>query len=277
MALHASRAVTFGILNLSANPSIPQWFTRLLKYGGDATGLAQVDARVYNIAHGELPLSVRECQGYLVTGSRESVYDESVPWIPSLLDFMRQVIEAPSEPAAPDVRLVGICFGHQSLGAVAAGTRTAVRKAAAGWGVGPREISFDPKFDAAWMRPRMDPLCLLATHQDQVDAAALEGIPHVQVLASTEFCPVEMLLVRNPTDLRPRGLSLQPHIELPGSYLVSMFQSRRELIGAERCECSIAATLASCAEKGENEPREHDLVAVQWLVGFLLDRQDSAL
>src|SRR5690606_12045591 len=43
----------------------------------------------FDVEHGEYPGDLDACDGYLITGSRHSVYD-SLPWIPPLEDFVRR-------------------------------------------------------------------------------------------------------------------------------------------------------------------------------------------
>src|SRR5438105_14480768 len=61
----------------------------------------------YDAVNGVLPAEPHECDGWLATGSRFSVYDD-VEWIHRLGGFVRDVRDA----GAP---FVGICFGHQLL------------------------------------------------------------------------------------------------------------------------------------------------------------------
>eukprot|EP01139_Manchomonas_bermudensis_P007224 Amastigsp_a179965_18.p1 type:complete len:277 gc:universal Amastigsp_a179965_18:95-925(+) len=270
----AAAPIVIGLLKLSENANLCDWFDRVIR-GGAASVFgtdisSTITLKIFHVHDGELPSSIRECDHYFVTGSRESVYDESVSWIPGLFQFMSDVVSAASEPGLPDVRLACICFGHQCLGAVAAGRRSAVRKAAVGWGVGPRTIAFDRTFEAPWFEPRLETLTLLTTHQDQVDPEALRGVAHARVLASTEFCPVEMLLVSHPETGAPRAVSLQPHIELPPCFLVPLFESRRARMGCELTDSAIAATLAAAQASGMDTPRSEDLLAAKLLVQFLL-------
>ena len=72
------------------------------------------DYRVYMTIGGELPASVDEQDGYLITGSPLSVLDDSLFWRGDLMDFIRRCDQA-KKP------LVGACFGHQAI-ALALGT-----------------------------------------------------------------------------------------------------------------------------------------------------------
>src|SRR5262249_13995056 len=100
----------------------PTMFRALL---ANAASDEPIEFRDYDVQRGEYPATLDECDAYLITGSRESVYDD-LPWLPRLEEFVR-MLDADRHP------LVGICFGHQ-LVAQALGGET--RKADQGWGVG---------------------------------------------------------------------------------------------------------------------------------------------
>ena len=61
----------------------------------------------YAVHQSEFPQSLDECDGYITTGSRHSVYDD-IPWIERLEEFVRDLNGAQK-------KLVGICFGHQLI------------------------------------------------------------------------------------------------------------------------------------------------------------------
>jgi len=78
--------------------------------------------RVYDAQKQELPLEIRECDLYIVTGSPSSAYDQE-EWIQHLEDFVRSAdrIKHP---------LIGICFGHQIVAQALGGK---VGKSGKGW------------------------------------------------------------------------------------------------------------------------------------------------
>ena len=78
----------------------PELFTALL---------APFDIEVvpYAVDAGQMPESLGECDGWLCSPSRRSVYDDE-PWIADVEEFMRAAI-------AEESPFVGICFGHQLL------------------------------------------------------------------------------------------------------------------------------------------------------------------
>ena len=48
-----------------------------------------------------------DCDAYLITGSRDSVYDD-LPWIFDLVRFLEGALRAGKQ-------ILGICFGHQLM------------------------------------------------------------------------------------------------------------------------------------------------------------------
>ena len=165
--------------------------------------LLGLDLVRYDAVNGALPASPDECDGWLATGSRFSVYDDS-PWITNLQGFVRGVRDA-------GTAFVGICFGHQLL-AHALGGRT--EKAAVGWGVGAIDT---------WVEPAHADAVLLYMHQDQV-VAVPDG---ATVLGRTDHCPIAML------QLGPM-LGVQAHPEFSAAYVDALLDARADRIGPDR-------------------------------------------
>jgi GMP synthase-like glutamine amidotransferase len=134
----------------------PDMFARLLAGHG-------FTFRTFKVVEGEFPASVRDCEGWLITGSRHGAYEDH-PWIPPLETFIR-------DSFAAHVPMVGVCFGHQIIA-----------QAMGGWAVGATEYDFgDHK------------LTLNAWHRDQVTSVP-EG---ARVVASNDFCTNAALLYDN--------------------------------------------------------------------------------
>ena len=166
--------------------------------------------RVYDVCHGELPESVNECEGYLITGSAHSVYDD-IEWIHDLAEFVRQA-------HAQQHKMVGICFGHQMIAHALGGK---VAKADGGWGIGIKTADINQTKD--WMQPTADAYQLLLSHQDQVLNLPDGG----ESLAGNEHCPVSMFMVKN------HMLGIQAHPEFTPDYAKALMDSREERIGQE--------------------------------------------
>jgi GMP synthase-like glutamine amidotransferase len=190
----------------------------------------------YAAEDGQLPLSLDECDGWLCSPSRLSVYDDE-PWIKDVEDVLRDAI-------ARERPFVGICFGHQLL-AQALGGR--VERAEAGWGVGVQQYEIVEELDC--MRPPLTTCSLIASHQDQV-----VDVPNdAHVIARSESCPVAGLAVGQ------RMWTLQGHPEFVPALADHLLAGRVALIGAER----VAVARASLTR-----PTDRDVVA-RWIAATL--------
>jgi GMP synthase-like glutamine amidotransferase len=201
----------------------PELFDALLAPHG-------IEIATYNVIDdGRLPASVDECDVWVCSPSRLSVYDDE-PWIAAVEDLVRECV-------ARDHPFVGICFGHQLL-AQALGGR--VERSPGGWGVGVR--SYDVLAPAAWTRPPRSRFSLLASHQDQV----VDVPAGARVVARSDYCPVAALAVGE------RVWSVQGHPEFTAPLADHLLAGRVELIGAER----VATARASLGT-----PTDRDAVA----------------
>ena len=129
----------------------PDMFERLLLAEDGALTFT-----IWNVEAGELPDSVEAADGFLITGSKSSVYDDK-DWIRALEGFVRQCHAARR-------KVIGVCFGHQLVAQALGGT---VGRSDKGWGVGVNCYKVD---QAAFDLADGDQFCLLASHQDQVMA-----------------------------------------------------------------------------------------------------------
>jgi len=183
---------------------------RFRSIGGDyhdmfAALLPTVDLVRYDAVGGVLPDRPEECAGWVVTGSRHSVYDD--------LDWIKRTGSFVADAHQVGVPVVGICFGHQLL-AHFTGGRT---EKAAAWGVGAHDLDTGQR--------------LLYMHQDQVTLVPADG----RVIASTDHCPNAVIAIGSST------LGMQAHPEFPGEYLEALLLAREERIGRE----AVAAAVAS--------------------------------
>lgn len=183
----------------------PELFGALL--GGHDVALVPYDVR-----SGHLPASTGECDGWVCSPSRSSVYDDE-PWIGELQSLLRHFVE----DAAP---FVGICFGHQLL-AQALGGR--VERSPRGWGVGVHEYRVVRPLPWHDGEP-VGTVRLLASHQDQVvdlpDAAT--------TWATSEFCPHAGFTVGE------TAWTIQTHPEFVPELAEHLLARRVELIGDAR-------------------------------------------
>lgn len=203
---------------------------------GFAALAPELEFRVWSALDGELPEDLHECDAWLITGSRHDAYSD-IPWIQALRAWIRQAHDA-------DVKLAGVCFGHQVIAQALGGE---VVKSTKGWGLG---VAVHPMLaDAPWMAPARDQIRILASHQDQV--ALLP--PGATRLAGNDFCPNFMFLQGN------NIVAIQGHPEFSVEYNRALIERRRGLLPDERYQSSLSSL------EGEVD----SATMMQWLLQFL--------
>lgn len=167
---------------------------------------ADLGVRVYRVFDGQIPDSPHECDSWIISGSRHSV-TESLPWMNQLIDF---IVAA----AAQEVRMVGICFGHQIM-AVALGGM--VERSKHGLIAGREEYQLrDSKTNLA-------PVALCAYHEDQVVRKPMNA----RVAGFSHTCPFAVL------EYGEFALSLQAHPEFSNDYTSALVSHRLDGILAQ--------------------------------------------
>ncbi|NJI23499.1 glutamine amidotransferase [Aeromonas veronii] len=203
---------------------------------GFAALAPELEFRVWSALDGELPEDLHECDAWLITGSRHDAYSD-IPWIQALRAWIRQAHDA-------DVKLAGVCFGHQVIAQALGGE---VVKSTKGWGLG---VAVHPMLaDEPWMAPSRDQIRILASHQDQV--ALLP--PGATRLAGNDFCPNFMFLQGN------NIVAIQGHPEFSVEYNRALIERRRGLLPDERYQSSLSSL------EGEVD----SATMMQWLLQFL--------
>ncbi len=194
-----------GILQCGAAP------TALRPAFGDYGAMCQrvlapgQDSVIYDVTSGDLP-PIDACTGYVLTGSPAGVYDK-LPWIPPLLDFVRQ--------AKGRARLVGICFGHQAMAQALGGE---VIKSPKGWGIGVHRYAIPAP--TPWMDGPA-PIHVAASHQDQVVTLP----PGARVVAESAFTPFAGLDYGD-------AISFQFHPEFDPAFGKALIETRGDNYGA---------------------------------------------
>ncbi len=173
--------------------------------------ITNIELKPFDVCNGEMPLDIDDCDAYLCTGSRYSVYDEN-DWITELKAFVRRAHDA-GKP------FVGICFGHQMLAEALGGK---VAKAEQGWGVGVHNIEM--LRSETWMQPQRTACKLQFMHQDQV----LRLPEDSKLLGRSDHCPIAMFSVGKSM------LGIQAHPEFISAYSEALLLDRVERIGEER-------------------------------------------
>lgn len=171
--------------------------------------------RIYDLPRGELPRFLDECDAYVASGSKASVYDDE-PWIRAFEQFVRD-LHAAGKP------FVGVCFGHQMM-AQALGGRVA--KSPNGWGIGVHRFHLD--IQEPWMDPPLPAVNVLMSCQDQVEQLP----PGAVALGGNSHCPVGLFRVRS-------LLGIQGHPEWTPDYAAALLEIRRERIGSVRVDAAL--------------------------------------
>jgi GMP synthase-like glutamine amidotransferase len=170
---------------------------------------------------GDLPVSVCAHDGYLITGSLRSAYDD-IPWIHNLRDFVRLAMSR-------GVPVGGVCFGHQLM-AKAMGGQVALCEG--GWSVGETEYQTTPN-GRDWFEK--DALQALSFHRDQVVTLPMESSP----LAGNTHCPWAALAYGN------RALSVQFHPEFVPEYVSALIRQNSDgTIPVEQAELAVTNMVA---------------------------------
>ena len=218
----------------------PAMFRAMLMAGADDVS---IEFRDYDVQNGEYPAALDECDAYLITGSRHSVYEDQ-PWIHRLAEFVRELDDARH-------KLVGICFGHQLI-AHALGGET--RAADNGWAVGVQDTCV--LAPAEWMLPYRETFGLLSSHKDQV-VRLPDG---AELFASTEFCPNSGFTIGD------HILTFQGHPEFSKGYSRALMDMRRDMLGEPVYSAGVESL----------EKPAHPTVVGRWIVNFIASGEADA-
>lgn len=176
----------------------------------------RADWTVYGLHQGQAPSNLEECDAYIATGSKASVYDDE-PWIHQFAELARRIYDS-QKP------YIGVCFGHQMMGHALGGR---VAKSPNGWSIGVHKFAIQQTEE--WMAPPAAEINILMSCQDQV----VQLPPESKVLAGNEHCPVGIFQIGN-------MLGIQGHPEFQPAYAGALLKARREAIGPERVDRALA-------------------------------------
>ena len=217
----------------------PDMFENLLK-GADG----EVEISRFYTQH-SLPENV-DCDGYVITGSRHSVYDD-LPWIGELVHFIRKVLSAGK-------KIVGVCFGHQLMAHYFGGL---VEKSEKGWAVGVHKSQVTMK--QSWMKfvggSSSREFSLVSSHQDQVVSMPSNGL----LYATNEFCPIAGFVVDD------KVMTVQGHPEFDKEYARALLEIRKDILGEEKFEQGVSTLDYPTDQKAWG----------QWILNFMSNSKDE--
>ncbi len=163
--------------------------------------------QTFRVFEDEFPATATDYDGWLITGSRFSAYDDFA-WITKLKDFIRE-IHATNRP------LVGICFGHQIIAEALGGQ---VEKSDKGWGLGTDDYILNQ--DTPFSTDENTLLTLNIFHQDQV----VTPPPQARVYASSDFCQYAGFVIGDSV------LTIQAHPEFLVNFNRELLEARRGIV-----------------------------------------------
>ena len=191
----------------------------------------------YDVEHGHYPDTIDDCDGYVITGSKKSVYDDEA-WIAPLKEFTRELHEAQK-------KLVGLCFGHQLI-AEALGGKTL--GADVGWCVGIHESEV---LEQSWFMQgdELESYTLIVSHRDQVMTLPTGA----RLLASGKECPNSMYSIGD------HIFTMQGHPEFTREYSRDLMEMRQGILGQDKFEAGV---------KSLDGPLMRDIVS-RWIMRFM--------
>ena len=205
-----------------------------------------IDLVEYRTTEGQFPSSVDECEAYVLTGSVFGAYEDE-PWIKQLISFVQEAY------ARKDIKLIGICFGHQLLAQALGGQ---VKKSEKGWGLGRRKFKFLES--PSWMTPKASEEALYYAHQDQVESLPEDAV----LLGSDKFCQNDMF------QLGENVLGMQGHPEFTDGKI-------KDVVGI--VEPYTTQNVCSAAFKSLNAGSADSEVVAQWFINFLRSPNEVTL
>ena len=195
-----------------------------------------IEIITYDVQNFQYPESMDEVDGYLITGSAASVY-EDLDWLKDLVQFIKKLHQHKK-------KLVGVCFGHQLIAHVLGGKTERSDK---GWGIGVRSVQLNQAGKS--FTKKEGPFNLFYSHRDQVVVPAKGST----LLASSKFCPIAMCSIDD------HIFTFQGHIEMPTEYTHQLMNMRREKYG-ESLYQEAKATLRD---------RNDKYLVTQWIIDFI--------
>ena len=196
-----------------------------------------VTIEIYDVTQFTYPKSLNECHGYIITGSKLSVYD-NVRWIKELEEFVTDLF-LNKRP------LLGVCFGHQLIAKALGGE---VKKADIGWVLGVQSYEF--KTNYPWLEYMNEDVQLIHSHQDQV----MRLPERATLVASNKHVPNSMYYIED------HVMCMQGHPEFTNAYAYDVLCKRRDVLGEDKFKQAESSLL--------NEKTDYLEVTNWWLEFF---------
>ena len=197
----------------------------------------EIELATFDLPAGQWPLDLDECDAWITTGSRHSVYDD-LPWILRMADLVRRLDRERR-------KLVGVCFGAQMIAHALGGE---VARAPAGWQVGIKETRV--KVARPWMAPAADTFRILHMNGDQI----LTPPERLRVLGSSDGVPVSVIAVGE------HFIGFQGHPEFEPAYSAVLMEARRGILIPEEV---VELGLSSLAQRADTR------LLSEWITRFI--------
>ncbi len=217
----------------------PVMFARLLNRAEQ-----DLEYQPYSVIRGEMPDSIHDCDGWLITGSRHGAY-EKLDWMLALEGFIRELYSA-------TVPLVGICFGHQIIAQALGGE---VVKSDSGWGIGLQTYEINKPM--GWMAKTSEQVGIYSFHQDQVSLLPAGA----SVFSSSEFCPYAGLSYGDSI------ISIQAHPEFEEAYELALIDMYSGNIVPKAVAAEALDKIQTSGLKADTQ------LLADWLSSFFLGRK----
>ena len=177
-----------------------------------------IEVSVYDLTTDQFPVDLQACDGYIITGSQFSTYDD-IPWIHKAKTLVTYLYQT-------KIPTVGICFGHQLIAESLGGRVKKVTDK--GWGVGVHH--WEIKNQEEWMQSKpFEQIALRASHQDQV----VDMPAGSKLILSSDFCPIAGFQTGESM------LALQGHPEFSRYYSETLIKTRADRISDDVAEIAL--------------------------------------
>jgi GMP synthase-like glutamine amidotransferase len=198
---------------------------------------ADIEISVYDLTNDQFPIDLKACDGYLITGSKFSVFDD-IPWIHKAKSLVRELYKA-------HIPTIGICFGHQLIAEALGGKVD--RATDKGWGVGVHE--WQVKNQQQWMNKKpLESISMRASHQDQV----IRMPEDATLIAGSNFCPIAGFQMNS-------MVTFQGHPEFSKEYLLDLIENRLDRIDQKTAHSAIKSLANAVDAK----------TVATWMVDFI--------